>query len=72
MDKEQLENNLMVPKIMGKSTGLNPLVVLIAIMTGARLGGVIGALLAVPVALAIAVYIESLMGDKKRDNKLAK
>ena len=69
---QQLENNLMVPKIMGKSTGLNPLVVLIAIMTGARLGGGIGALLAVPVALAIAVYIESLMGDKKRDNKLAK
>ncbi|MBT4209767.1 MAG: AI-2E family transporter [Candidatus Komeilibacteria bacterium] len=63
---QQLENNLMVPKIMGKSTGLNPLVVLIAIMTGARLGGIVGALLAVPVALAIAVYVESLMDNKKK------
>lgn len=70
---QQLENNLIVPKVMGKSTGLNPLVVLIAIMIGAHLGGVMGALLAVPVALALAVYIESLIGEKKkRDNKLAK
>ncbi|MFA6307774.1 MAG: AI-2E family transporter [Patescibacteria group bacterium] len=70
---QQLENNLIVPKIMGKTTGLNPLVVLVAIMVGARLGGVVGALLAVPVALAIAVYVESLIGDKKKnDNKLSK
>jgi predicted PurR-regulated permease PerM len=70
---QQLENNLIVPKVMGKTTGLNPLVVLVAIMIGARLGGIIGALLAVPVALAIAVYVESLIGQKKkRDNKLSR
>jgi len=70
---QQLENNLIVPKVMGKSTGLNPIIVLIAIMIGARLNGVLGALLAVPVALSIAVYVESLIGEKKkRDNKLAK
>lgn len=70
---QQLENNLITPKVMGKSTGLNPLIVLVAIMIGAKLGGVLGALLGVPVALAIAVYIETLIGDKKnRDNTLAK
>lgn len=70
---QQIENNLIVPKVMGKTTGLNPLVVLLAILTGARLGGIVGALLAVPVALAIAVYIESLIGDKqKKDNSLSK
>jgi len=70
---QQLENNLIVPKVMGKSTGLNPLVVLIAIMIGARLGGIVGALLAVPVTLVIAVYVENLIGQKKKkDNKLAK
>lgn len=70
---QQIENNLIVPKVMGKSTGLNPLIVILAILTGARLGGVMGALLAVPVTLAVAVYIESLQNQKKeRDNKLAK
>jgi len=70
---QQLENNLITPKVMGKSTGLNPLIVLVAIMVGAKLGGVLGALLGVPVALAVAVYIESLIGDKKkRDNILDK
>jgi len=70
---QQLENNLITPKVMGKSTGLNPLIVLVAILVGAKLGGVLGALLAVPVALSIAVYVESLIGDKKSlDNKLAK
>lgn len=70
---QQLENNLIVPKVMGKTTGLNPLVVLVSIMIGARLGGVMGALLAVPVAVAVAVYIESLIGDnKKQDNRSVK
>jgi predicted PurR-regulated permease PerM len=70
---QQLENNLITPKVMGKSTGLNPLIVLIAILVGAQIGGILGALLAVPVALAIAVYIESLIGDKKKkDNRLSK
>ena len=70
---QQIENNLIVPKVMGKSTGLNPLVAILAILTGARLGGVLGALLAVPVTLAIAVYVESLQSKKsERDSKLSK
>lgn len=70
---QQIEAQFITPKIMGKATGLNPLIVLIAIMVGAKLGGVAGALLGVPVALAIAVYVESLIGDKQiRDNKLSK
>jgi predicted PurR-regulated permease PerM len=62
---QQLENNLIVPKVMGKATGLNPLVVILSILTGARIGGIVGALLAVPVAIAISVYIESFMSSRK-------
>ncbi|MCD4760721.1 AI-2E family transporter [bacterium] len=70
---QQIENNLIVPKVMGKTTGLNPLVVILAILTGARLGGIVGALLAVPVALGVAVYIETLLdGKKKRETSLNK
>lgn len=68
---QQLENNLIVPKIMGKTTGLNPLIVILSILVGARVGGVIGALLAVPVATAVAVYFDSVMDRKsKQENKL--
>jgi predicted PurR-regulated permease PerM len=67
---QQLENTLIVPRVVGKTSGLNPLVVILAILMGARLGGAIGALLAVPVALGISVYFNSFMDEKKqRDNK---
>jgi len=63
---QQIENNFIVPKVMGRTTGLNPLVVIIAILVGTRLGGAVGALLAVPVTLAIAVYIQAF---KERKNQ---
>ena len=70
---QQIENQLIVPKVMGKSVGLNPIIVILSILIGARVAGVVGAILAVPVATALAVYIEDIVGDKnKRENKLAK
>ena len=70
---QQAENHLIVPKVMGKSVGLNPIIVILSILIGARVGGVIGAVLAVPVATALAVYLEELLGQKaKQETKLAK
>ncbi len=46
---QQLENNVIVPKIMSKHAEVNPLVTIIAILIGLKTGGVIGALLAVPI-----------------------
>lgn len=57
---QQAENNLIVPKVMSKTVGLNPLVVIIAILVGAKIGGVVGALMGVPVATALTVYLEAL------------
>lgn len=54
----QLENAVMVPKVMQKATGLPPAVVIIVILIGGKLLGVIGALLALPVAVVIKVLIE--------------
>jgi predicted PurR-regulated permease PerM len=50
---QQLENNFIYPKIVGKSMGLPPLPVLIAIIIGARIGGAAGILLAVPLTAVI-------------------
>lgn len=62
---QQLENHLIVPKVMSKAVGLNPLVVIIAILVGAKLAGILGALLAVPVATGINVFLEDLLEKKE-------
>lgn len=55
---QQAENNLLVPKVMQRSVGLSPLTVLFAVLAGVALLGIIGALLAVPVASAIQVILQ--------------
>lgn len=56
---QQLENNLIVPKIMSKAVGLNPLVVIVVLFIGWSLAGVVGAIFSIPVATAIYVVIKS-------------
>jgi len=51
---QQLENNFLSPKILGSSVEINPLVVIIAVLVGAKIAGVLGALVAVPVAALLA------------------
>jgi predicted PurR-regulated permease PerM len=52
-----LENNILVPKIMERAVGLNPVVVILAVMIGANLMGIAGALLAIPfVSLVIVIF----------------
>jgi predicted PurR-regulated permease PerM len=50
---QQLEGNILVPKVMQKTVGLNPIVVIVVILLGAKIAGVLGALLSIPVAVAI-------------------
>lgn len=57
---QQLENYLLVPRVMQKVIGLDPLVVILALMIGARLLGVFGALLAVPVTATVFVIVSNL------------
>lgn len=57
---QMAENNILVPKIMQRAVGLNPVVVIVAVMIGANLMGVIGALLAVPFVSFIIVLFNSL------------
>ncbi|MBI3495662.1 AI-2E family transporter [Candidatus Berkelbacteria bacterium] len=61
---QQLEGQVLVPKIMGKAVGLSPVVIIFAILVGAQLDGIIGVILAIPVAAAISVIIKELIGGK--------
>lgn len=59
-----IENNLLVPKVMQKAVGLNPIVVILGVLIGANLIGFSGALLAIPLLTFIIVIIKSL-GQKQ-------
>ncbi len=50
---QQLENNLIVPLVMRSSVGLSPIITIICLMVGARIAGVGGAILAVPIFLVM-------------------
>ena len=47
---QQFENHILVPKVMQKSVGLHPIIVIVAMLMGAKLGGITGALVALPIA----------------------
>jgi predicted PurR-regulated permease PerM len=57
----QLENSLIAPRVLQRQVGLSPLLVIIALAAGATLGGVIGALVAVPAAGALWVLARYLL-----------
>ncbi|MFA4917547.1 MAG: AI-2E family transporter [Syntrophales bacterium] len=66
---QQIENNLLVPKIMQKAIGLNPVVSIVAMLVGVKFGGLVGALLAIPFATVISVAIEEFFSDLSVDKK---
>lgn len=55
---QQLENNLVVPKIMESATGTAPLVTILVLLVGYTLGGVAGAVLAMPIYLTIRTVLK--------------
>lgn len=58
---QQVENHALVPVIMRRVVGLNPLITIIAILIGAKLAGFLGILLAVPVATMLAVFLADII-----------
>jgi predicted PurR-regulated permease PerM len=54
---QQIENNVIQPRIQSRAVQLEPLIVLISVLFGSTLFGVLGALLAIPIAAAIQITI---------------
>ncbi|HEV8190195.1 MAG TPA: AI-2E family transporter, partial [Ktedonobacterales bacterium] len=55
---QQLESNILAPRIIGEAVKLHPLAVILALLVGGELMGIPGALIAVPVAAAISVLLD--------------
>lgn len=62
--QQQLENTVLVPKIMGRQVGLSAVIVIIALGAGNQLLGVVGAILSVPTAAIIQVLVQELVGNE--------
>jgi predicted PurR-regulated permease PerM len=61
---QQLENHLIVPMVMSKSVGLNPILVILGVLVGGSLGGVLGAVIAIPLLSGIQVFVYDVMNSE--------
>jgi predicted PurR-regulated permease PerM len=72
---QQVENQLIVPQVMKRTVGLHPVISIVALMVGAKIGGsilgasllgaAVGVLLSIPVAITIFEVIDYLVDRKK-------
>jgi predicted PurR-regulated permease PerM len=60
---QQLENSILVPRVMKKAVGVNPFVALLAIFAFSSLFGIAGALMAIPIAAIFQLLLERFVFD---------
>ncbi len=59
-----VENHILIPQIMNKAVGLNPVAVILALLIGAKVAGLIGVIIAVPIAGALSLFIKDVLEKK--------
>jgi predicted PurR-regulated permease PerM len=64
---QQVENNIIQPRIQAKAVQLDPLIVLVSVLFGSALFGVLGALLAIPVAASIQITVREYMKQRRAE-----
>jgi len=62
--QQQLENHILVPRIMSRQVGISPVTVIIALLIGGSLAGILGAILAVPTAAILQVVASELLREE--------
>ena len=62
---QQLENHVLQPVVYRRTVSLSPLVILVAVLIGAEVAGVLGALAAIPVAGAIQVLVRDFLRARR-------
>ena len=65
---QAIEGLILVPIVMRNAVGLSPFLILASVLIGAAAGGVVGALLAVPIAAALEIIVERF---QERDEPIA-
>lgn len=62
---QRLENDILIPLVMKKTVGFNPVIVIVGLLVGAKLGGVIGVLIALPTIIVIEETIKEINNKKQ-------
>ncbi len=63
---QQFESHILIPVLMKKAVGLNPVFVLVLLLAGANLGGLVGVFLAVPVGVLLEEIVKDMIEKKRR------
>jgi predicted PurR-regulated permease PerM len=66
----QINDNIISPRLMGDMTGLNPVWIIVALFVGGKLGGVLGLLIAVPLASVLKATIDNVRAHSQDDAAL--
>ncbi len=63
---QQLENHLIVPVVMSRVVGVRPPVIIISLLIGAKLAGITGAFLAIPIIVVIKILSKELFNEEEQ------
>ena len=70
---QQIEGNVIYPKVVGKKVGLPPIITIVAVIVGGKLGGVFGMLISVPLtSILYTLFWSAIEGDKIPKIKIPK
>jgi predicted PurR-regulated permease PerM len=70
--QQQLENHILVPKIMSRQVGVSAVTVIVSLLIGGSLLGIVGANIAVPTAAILQVVAAELAGEAPKKDEPAK
>ena len=66
---QQIENHLLQPLVYSRTVQLSPLVILVSVLIGAKVGGILGALAAIPVAGTIQVLLLAWLAERRKEDR---
>ncbi len=67
---QQFENHLLYPLVVRKIVGVSPIIVILALVIGAKLAGFLGAILAVPIASALMELVDDIEKNKQANRQI--
>lgn len=67
---QQIEGNLIYPRVVGKAVGLPGVIVVSAVLVGGNLGGVLGALIAVPTSAVLFTLLKEAIEERSNKEKI--
>lgn len=67
---QQVQNYVILPQIMKKALGLNPIVIILALLVGAKIAGISGMILAVPFAMGVRVFIHDILDARQEKSPM--